>query len=149
MPSERQAPAIDDAGGLAARDLSSAAARVGRVEKAAAVLDHEPQRSPRPRDALTERVLAAVEDFRSLAVGQAQYVGEHVRRALRPRQAQEHPVGAADPDLLGEQPVLGLLERRVDVPMPASIAAAYASAPRTADSYSRFRVRRSDRIATV
>ena len=34
-------------------------------------------------------------------------------------------------------------------PMPASSAAAYSSAPRTADSYSRFGVRSSDRTATV
>jgi hypothetical protein len=37
---------------------------------------------------------------------------------LRPREAQEHSVRTADPNLLGEEAVLGLLEGRVDVAEP-------------------------------
>jgi hypothetical protein len=41
MPGEQQSPAIDDAGSLAAGDLPLAAARIGRVDQAATVVDHE------------------------------------------------------------------------------------------------------------
>jgi hypothetical protein len=52
---QHQVVAMQDPGALARRDLTGAAARVGRIDQAATLLDHAPERPASASDALTER----------------------------------------------------------------------------------------------
>jgi hypothetical protein len=72
----------------------------GPWDETASVVDHLPQGAPRPRDARPERLAGAVEDLGPVGVGQPEHVGEQVCDARRSREAQQHAVGAADPDLV-------------------------------------------------
>ena len=113
---ERQARAIEEAGGLAARDLPAAAARVGRVDKAAAVVDHEPDRPPRleMRCRNASRLQSRISWAPSPSLSPSTSASRYAARCARGRH-RSIPYVQLILDLLGERPVLHFLERRVDV----------------------------------
>ena len=57
---------------------------------------HLPQGAP--REALPERLAGPAEDLGTVAVGQPEHVGPQVGGPLGSREAQQHAVGAVDPD---------------------------------------------------
>jgi hypothetical protein len=115
VPGERQLVALEDARVEAGLDLAGAAARVGRVHQAAALGDDRAYGAPGTGEALALGGRGDVADLCGDGVGHAHGVAEDVGGAKRPREAEQHAVGAADAHLGAQQPVLGLLGGEVAV----------------------------------